>query len=129
TNELNHRVKSTPATVRSIAAQTSRHTHDPSEARAKFEARLVALGRAHDVLSDKKWESADVRDIVHESLEPFAAKDGIRLRTSGTEIRVAPLCTLAISMVLHELATNATKYGAWSNRTGVVSVDWTKAEQ
>jgi len=128
-NELNHRVKNTLATVQSIAAQTFRHTLDPSEARTKFEARLVALGRAHDVLSDKKWESADVRDIVNESLEPFAARDEIRLRTSGAEIRVAPHCTLAISMVLHELATNATKYGAWSNRTGVVAVDWTKAEQ
>jgi two-component sensor histidine kinase len=128
-NELNHRVKNTLATVQSMAAQTFRQTPDPREARAKFEARLVALGRAHNVLSDEKWESADVKDIVNEVLEPFAANDGRRLRTEGGEVRVAPRCTLMISLVLHELATNATKYGAWSNQTGIVSVDWRQLDR
>ena len=128
-NELNHRVKNTLATVQSIAVQTFRRTPDPSEAMAKFEARLIALGRAHSVLSDGKWESADVRDIVKDGLEPFAARDGNRLRSGGGEVRVASRCTLMISMVLHELATNATKYGAWSNRTGTVTVDWTKIDR
>jgi two-component sensor histidine kinase len=112
-----------------MAAQTFRQTPDPREARAKFEARLVALGRAHNVLSDEKWESADVKDIVNEVLEPFAANDGRRLRTEGGEVRVAPRCTLMISLVLHELATNATKYGAWSNQTGIVSVDWRQLDR
>jgi two-component sensor histidine kinase len=128
-NELNHRVKNTLATVQSMAAQTFRQTPDPREARATFEARLVALGRAHNVLSDQKWESADVGDMVNGVLEPFAAKDGHRLSTAGEEVRVAPRCTLMISLVLHELATNATKYGAWSNQTGVVAVDWTKIDR
>ena len=110
-NELDHRVKNTLATVQSIAVQTFRRTPDPSEAMAKFESRLIALGRAHSVLSDGKWESADVRDIVKDGLEPFAARDGNRLRCGGGEVRVASRCTLMISMVLHELATNATKYG------------------
>ena len=96
---------------------------------AKFEARLIALGRAHSVLSDGRWESADVRDIVKDGLEPFAARDGNRLRCGGGEVRVASRCTLMISMVLHELATNATKYGAWSNRTGTVTVDWAKIDR
>jgi two-component sensor histidine kinase len=128
-NELNHRVKNTLATVQSIAVQTFRRTPDPGEAMAKFEARLIALGRAHSVLSDGKWESADVRDIVKDGLEPFAARDGNRLRSGGGEVRVASRCTLMISMVLHELATNATKYGAWSNRTGTVTVDWAKIDR
>ncbi len=128
-NELNHRVKNTLATVQSIAAQTFRQTPDPGEARAKFEARLVALGRAHNILSDEKWESADIKDIVNDVLEPFIANDGNRLRIGGDEVRVAPRCTLTISMVFHELATNATKYGAWSNQTGIVAVDWTTGDR
>jgi two-component sensor histidine kinase len=123
-NELNHRVKNTLATVQSIAAQTFRHTPDANEAKRKFEARLVALGRAHNVLSDEKWESADLGDVVSDVLEPLAVKDGNRLRTGGGEVRLPPRSALLIAMVLHELATNAAKYGAWSNRTGIVSVQW-----
>ncbi len=128
-NELNHRVRNTLATVQSIAAQTFRRATDPGEAAAKFEARLVALGHAHSVLSDRKWESAEVRDIVSGGLEPFAARDGDRLRIRGGEVRIAPRCTLMISMVVHELATNATKHGAWSNRTGTVTVEWDKIDR
>jgi two-component sensor histidine kinase len=128
-NELNHRVKNTLTTIQSIAAQTFRRAPDPNEAAEKFEARLIALGHAHNVLSDQKWESADVRDIVNGGLEPFAARDGDRLRIRGGEVRVAPRCTLMISMVLHELATNATKHGAWSNRTGTVTVEWAKVDR
>jgi two-component sensor histidine kinase len=128
-NELNHRVKNTLTTIQSIAAQTFRRAPDPNEAAEKFEARLIALGHAHNVLSNQKWESADVRDIVNGGLEPFAARDGDRLRIRGGEVRVAPRCTLMISMVLHELATNATKHGAWSNRTGAVTVEWAKVDR
>jgi two-component sensor histidine kinase len=123
-NELNHRVKNTLATVQSIAAQTFRHTPDANEAKRKFEARLVALGRAHNVLSDEKWESADLGDVVTDVLEPLAVHDGNRLRTGGGQIRLPPRSALLFAMVLHELATNAAKYGAWSNRTGSVSVQW-----
>jgi two-component sensor histidine kinase len=128
-NELNHRVKNTLATVQSIAVQTFRQTPDPREARATLEARLIALGRAHNVLSDQKWESADVGGMVNEVLEPFAARDGGRLHAAGEPARIAPRCTLILSLVLHELATNATKYGAWSIQTGVVAVDWSKIDR
>jgi two-component sensor histidine kinase len=128
-NELNHRVKNTLTTVQSIAAQTFRQAPDPNEATEKFAARLVALGHAHSVLSDHKWESADVRDIVTGGLEPFAPRDGNRLRIHGGDVRLAPRCALMISMVLHELATNATKHGAWSSRTGTVTVEWEKVDR
>jgi two-component sensor histidine kinase len=128
-NELNHRVKNTLATVQSIAVQTFRQTLDPREARATLEARLIALGRAHNVLSDQKWESADVGGMVNEVLEPFATGDDGRLHAAGEPARIAPRCTLILSLVLHELATNATKYGAWSNQTGVVTVDWSKFDR
>ena len=128
-NELNHRVKNTLTTIQSIAAQTFRRAPDPNEATDKFEARLVALGHAHSVLSEGRWASADVRDIVSGGLEPFRLQEADRLHVRGDEVRVAPRCTLVISMVLHELATNAIKYGAWSNRTGTVTIEWTQFDR
>jgi two-component sensor histidine kinase len=127
-HELNHRVKNTLATVQSVAAQTFRNTPDSAEATAKFDARLMALGRAHNVLSAEKWESADVREIVDEVMDPYAARDGSRLKVSGPEIKVVPRCALMISMVLHELATNAAKYGALSNDKGWIRVEWHRVD-
>jgi two-component sensor histidine kinase len=123
-NELNHRVKNTLATVQSIAAQTFGHTTDIAEARRKFDARLVALAHAHDSLSEEKWESADVREIVEGIFDPYMEKDGKRLHAAGPDIRVAPRSALMMSMVLHELATNAAKYGALSNTNGEIFVNW-----
>jgi two-component sensor histidine kinase len=123
-NELNHRVKNTLATVQSIAAQTFGHTTDIAEARRKFDARLVALGRAHDSLSEDKWQSADVREIVEGIFDPYMEKDGKRLHATGPDIRVTPRSALMMSMVLHELATNAAKYGALSITTGEIFVNW-----
>jgi two-component sensor histidine kinase len=123
-NELNHRVKNTLSTVQSIASQTFRETNDPSEARRKFDARLSALGRTHDVLSNEKWEKAGVREIVEEVIEPYVTKDATRLRLLGPDVAVAPRTALMLSMVLHELATNATKYGALSNGDGKIFIEW-----
>jgi two-component sensor histidine kinase len=127
-NELNHRVKNTLSTVQALASQTFRQAPNPAEAAGKFEARLTALGRAHNVLSEEKWESADVREIVEGVLESFAIKDGGRIRTAGPEVRLAPRCALMLSMVLHELATNATKYGALSNSEGRIRVEWERVD-
>jgi two-component sensor histidine kinase len=128
-NELTHRVKNTLATVQSIAAQTFRQSHDPAEARLKFDARLTALGRAHDALSEQRWQSANVREIVEGVLEPHAAIGGERLRAAGPDVQLDPRCALMLSMALHELATNAAKYGALSNTTGMISVDWAPYEE
>jgi two-component sensor histidine kinase len=126
-NELNHRVKNTLATVQAIAAQTFRGAADP-EATRKFEDRLIALGQAHNVLSKEKWDSAEIREIVEGVLEAFAVKDSRRLQMSGPPLRLSPRCALIMSMALHELATNAVKYGAWSNERGQVLIDWTTAD-
>ena len=124
-NELNHRVKNTLATVQSIAAQTFRSsTVRTGDARRKFEARLGSLGRAHNILSEEKWASAEVGDIVVSVLEPHEPKDGNRLRVSGPLTRLAPGAAVMLSMVLHELATNAVKYGALSNDGGHISIEW-----
>jgi PAS domain S-box-containing protein len=125
-NELNHRVKNTLATVQSLAMQTLRNTERSADARELFESRLTALSRAHDVLTRESWEGAELRQVASRALEPFTAKDG-RVSIEGPNVWLTPKQALALSMTLHELATNATKYGALSNDAGTVRVNWTVA--
>jgi two-component sensor histidine kinase len=122
-DEINHRVKNTLATVQSLATQTFRDGTDPAS-RAKFGARLVSLGRAHDVLSAKKWEGADVRDVVNATLEPFASANPDRIVADGPSVPMSSRTVVMLSLVLHELATNASKYGALSGPAGRVTVSW-----
>jgi two-component sensor histidine kinase len=122
-DEINHRVKNTLATVQSLATQTFRDGTDPAS-RAKFGARLVSLGRAHDVLSAKKWEGADVRDVVNTTLEPFASANPDRIVADGPSVPMSSRTVVMLSLVLHELATNASKYGALSGPAGRVTVSW-----
>jgi PAS domain S-box-containing protein len=120
-NELNHRVKNSLATVQSIASQTLRSATDLPSARAALEARIGSLARAHDLLTDRSWSGADLAAVVARALEPFAAT---RLKMLGPPVDVSPKHALALSMALHELATNAAKYGALSNATGCIEVRW-----
>jgi PAS domain S-box-containing protein len=122
-NELNHRVKNTLATVQSLAMQTLRNTERTVDARKLFESRLMALSRAHDVLTVESWEGAKLRQVAGRALEPFTSRDG-RVSIGGPDVWLTPKQALAISMALHELATNAAKYGALSNDVGRVRVDW-----
>ena len=80
------------------------------------------------MLSDEKWESAQVRDLVEGALAPYAGKDGTRIRAAGPDLRLAPRSALTVAMALHELATNAAKYGALSNDRGQIYVDWSAAD-
>ena len=125
-HELNHRVKNTLATVQSIAMQSLRGLRGPAAdaGRGAFEARLLALARAHDVLTRQSWESADLDEVVADAVAPL---DGTRSRfaAEGPRVRLAPRMALSIAMALHELGTNAVKYGALSNATGGVSIRWT----
>ncbi len=123
-DELNHRVKNTLATVQSIAAQSLRSSETTSEARRSFEARLFALAKAHDVLTRESWEGASLQDIVEEALAPHRDARAARFEIGGPEARLPPRAALAISMALHELATNAAKYGALSNESGRVRLAW-----
>ena len=125
--ELNHRVKNTLATVQSIAAQTLRGTEGDREARRAFEARLLALSNAHNVLTRESWDGAGIEEIVATALAPHRAAGEDRFTVAGPPIRVDPKAALALAMALHELATNAAKYGALSGRIGRVRVDWAKA--
>jgi len=123
TDELNHRVKNTLATVQSIAAQSLRGTSD-ADARETFDARLVALSRTHDLLARQSWESASLRDLLLQELEPYGSKDRIRFIVEGPDLKLRPKAVLALGMAFHELATNAAKHGALSMLTGQVHVAW-----
>ena len=123
-DEVNHRVKNTLATVQSLSAQTFRGSAD-NAARSKFDARLSSLGRAHDVLSATKWENADIGDVVSATLEPFTSTNPDRISVNGPRVSMSPRAVVMLSMAVHELATNATKYGALSGAHGRVMVDWT----
>ncbi|MBU1376426.1 MAG: PAS domain-containing protein [Alphaproteobacteria bacterium] len=120
-NELNHRVKNTLASVQSIARQTLRSARTPDEMADVFTGRLIALASAHDVLTRENWEGAGLTKIVEVALAPF---DERRIARSGPDVRLDARAALALGMALHELATNASKYGALSNETGAVRLAW-----
>jgi PAS domain S-box-containing protein len=126
-NELNHRVKNTLATVQSIASQTLRNAATPEDAQRGFESRLIALSRAHDVLTREKWEGASLYEVVAQALEPYSDRTEDRLHLSGPHVRLAPrtALALALAMAVQELATNAVKYGALSNAGGEIAIAWT----
>jgi PAS domain S-box-containing protein len=126
-DELNHRVKNTLSTVQSIVWQALRTTSDPEVLRESIETRLHALSRSHDLLTRENWASAGLHDVVNDALEPFAVANGraARIVITGNNIRISPKATLALGIALHELATNAVKYGAFSNEAGSILIAWT----
>jgi PAS domain S-box-containing protein len=125
--ELNHRVKNTLATVQSIAWQALRKASDPEIIRESIESRLFALSRSHDLLTRDDWEGAGLLDLVNVALEPFGVSNGRaeRFVITGNNILLTPKATLALGIAFHELATNAVKYGAFSNATGSILIAWT----
>ncbi len=123
-NELNHRVKNTLATVQSIATQTLRNVLTADQARRDIEARLIALSRAHDVLTRENWEGASLREIAAGALAPYRGAGEARLLVAGPDVRLSPRMALALAMAFQELATNAVKYGALSNDVGRVRIAW-----
>ncbi len=121
--ELSHRLKNTLAMVQSIATQTLRNASSLSAAQEALAARLIVLGKAHDVLLLGHSESANVRDLVIGALA-LHEDTATRFHVSGPTLFIGPSAALMLGLVLHELATNATKYGALSNATGEVDVRW-----
>jgi two-component sensor histidine kinase len=120
-NELNHRVRNTFATIQAINAQTLRAAHDLPSARLTLDHRIRALAQAHDLLTSRSWTSANLNDLAARALDAFAPK---QVEMFGAPIDVSPKHALALSLALHELATNATKYGALSCPEGRVSLKW-----
>jgi PAS domain S-box-containing protein len=128
-DELNHRVKNTLATVQSLASQTSRSTMNPKDFSNAFEGRLIALSKAHDQLTLHHWENAELRELLTGSLAPYAAASPSRIVLRGEDLVLRPRAVLTLAMVVHELTTNAAKYGALSAPGGSVEVRWHPDEQ
>jgi PAS domain S-box-containing protein len=120
-DELNHRVKNTLATVQSLASQTARHATDLQEFLPTFTGRLLALARAHDLLTQRNWQDAPFEKLVHDIIAPVS---GGRIVTGGPHVDLDARTALSITMVLNELLTNAAKYGALSVPDGSVSFTW-----
>jgi two-component sensor histidine kinase len=120
--ELNHRVKNTLAILQAVAVQTFRSASKAE--REKFEGRLGALAEAHNLLSMEKWQGSELQDVVSRVLQPYLLNNPERIRMSGPRIPLSPRLAVVLSMLLHEMATNAAKYGALSNDTGTVALDW-----
>lgn len=121
--ELAHRLKNVLAVVQSVAAQTLRGVPEAEAASRNLSARLVALGAATDVLTGTSWRSADLRELATRALSPHG-RIGERILLSGPAVTLRPELTVAFALALHELATNAAKYGALSNDIGTVTLAW-----
>ena len=121
-NELNHRVKNTLSVVQAIANQTIRNATTLPEAGRTLSSRLISLAKAHDILTQKNWSGADLHDLITASIKPHAPI--ARFQISGETVWLPPNVALSCALGLHELTTNAIKYGALSNANGRVSISW-----
>lgn len=121
-HEIKHRVKNTLSNVQAMASQTFRL--GPAHEREAFSARLRALAEAHDLLTQRDWQWAALDEVISRALKPFRDGRGERMKAQGPALMMAPNSALLIAMLLHELGTNAVKYGALSNASGTVQVDW-----
>ena len=122
--ELTHRVKNTLATVNAVVSQTIRQATSLDDAATTVSARIANLGAAQELLIQDEVEGAAIGDIVDKALLPFKDRDTARFTASGPHVRLSPEITLALAMALHELATNAIKYGALSVPEGRVAIEW-----
>ena len=123
-NELNHRVKNNLAIIQAIGAQTFRNVVDLTKAQASFTSRIQALAKANDLLTGEHWVAASLKEAIESALFPQRPEDHGRCMIEGPPVRLSAKTAISLAMAFHELATNAVKYGAWSNDTGKVSVTW-----
>jgi two-component sensor histidine kinase len=127
-DELNHRVKNTLTTVQSIASQTLRTTDNPAQFREAFEGRLLALSKTHNLLTRKSWREADLREIAEQELAPYRKPGDERVVLNGPDVNLPARYAINLGLVLHELVTNAAKYGALSANSGHLDVTWSVLE-
>jgi PAS domain S-box-containing protein len=122
-SELNHRVKNTLATVQSITLQTARNSETAAEMAERLQDRFLALSKAHDQLIRTNWASVDLREFVVEELSPYAEAHG-RIVIEGPHVSLNATAGVTMALLIHELATNAAKYGALSVASGQLDVRW-----
>ncbi|WP_407528727.1 sensor histidine kinase [Methylobacterium oryzisoli] len=127
-HELNHRVKNTLATVQAMARQTARGIDSVGAFTAAFEARLLAMSQTHTLLTASQWSTTDLRRILELELAPYATGRPDRVHLDGPAVALVPRMAVPVGMTVHELATNAAKYGALSIPEGRVVVRWRLAD-
>ena len=127
--ELQHRIKNTFATVSAIASQSLRDATSLDHAKQAVEGRLVALGRAHDLLMQGSWSNASFNETLRGAIDPYNVEGSDRLSLTGADLTIVSGAVIAVAMTLNELCTNATKFGAWSVPGGRVDLRWSVNEQ
>ena len=130
--EMSHRSKNLLAVIQSVAKQTILTTNSSAEFQQKLQDRLQGIARSHELLIDQDWHGADLGSLVLLQLAPFVEPGSARVRIEGPDVQVNSNAAQAIGLALHELATNAVKYGAWSGTAGSVTISWafeTNADQ
>jgi two-component sensor histidine kinase len=122
--ELEHRIKNTLATVQALAVTTMNRQAAGKDLLPDFLARITALARSHEVLTHERWDNADLRALLTAILQPLLGDLVPRVRMDGPDIELPPREALGITMVVHELCTNALKYGALGSSGGRLELDW-----
>jgi two-component sensor histidine kinase len=123
--ELHHRVKNTLATVSAIASQSFRAATSVEHGQKAMEGRLIALGRAHDLLMQVSWANASLTHTLSAATDPYDSNGGRRFHFNGPDVRITSGAVIALAMTFNELCTNTTKFGALSKPAGRVEVAWT----
>ena len=122
--ELTHRAKNLLSVIMAIATQTARRNTTLDEFNSAFAKRIQGLGASHDLLVRSDWGGVQLKDLIYAQLSPFGGVDNKRVSMSGPDILLKSDVLQALGMAFHELATNATKYGALSNKKGSVAIKW-----
>lgn len=123
--ELHHRVKNTLATVQAVVGATARSATNVDEFYQAFVGRIISLANTHSLLTEAVWQTASLRDILEKELSPYHDENGERLLLDGPPVELPSEAAVPIGMAIHELTTNAAKYGALSVETGTITVRWT----
>ena len=125
TSELSHRVKNTLATVQAIVGRSLRESEVEQELVTKISDRLKAIASVHDVLTHRGWVSANIDEIIAEVIKPYNIRHS-RIAFGGPSVSVSARAATSLALALHELASNAMKYGSLSNQRGTVTINWEK---
>jgi PAS domain S-box-containing protein len=123
-DELNHRVRNTLAIVNAIATQTMKHTPSVHEFRTAFGGRIAALAKTHTLLATTRWSASTLHELIVQQLEPYTRDRVDAVQIAGQRLLVKPKQALTLSLVIHELAANAAKYGALSVPVGRIDIGW-----
>ena len=128
-SEVSHRSKNLLAVVQAIASQTARATHSPDDFADDFSARLKSLASSLDLLVQQEWLGVSVRGLVQSQLGHYAEPRDARVSVDGPDVMLSPLAAQYLGMALHELSTNAVKYGSLSRPAGKVAIAWDVATE